>query len=149
VQLGGALNRERIVASIECPFCGNQFGCRHLIGEGDDQIIWQWDAIADLKRLCEEADLMRIDIGALAKGIRGFEDLTLATQSWYGDYVPDVIVDAPGIHLVADRCDFGGPANGTFYCVFVDPKQRRRIEREYDVLVERLQAATAPRGTVS
>jgi hypothetical protein len=60
---------------------------------------------------------MKIDIGKLAKGIRGFQDLTPAG---YGDYVPDVIVNAPGIHLVADRYDFGGPASGTFYGVFVD-----------------------------
>jgi hypothetical protein len=137
------------MASIECPFCGEEFGCQHLIGEGDDQIIWQWDAVTRLKRLCEEADLMKIDIGKLAKGIRGFEDLTLETQSWSGDYVPDVIVDAPGIHLAVNRYDYGGPASGTFYGVFVDPKQARKIEREFNRLIERLEAATAPRGSVS
>ena len=136
------------MASIECPFCKKEFGCRHLIGEGDDQIIWQWDAITHLKRLCEEAE-MKIDIGKLAKGIRGFEDLTLASQSWYGDYVPEVIVEAPGIHLVVDRYDFGGPASGTYYGVFVDPKQAGKIEREFDRLIAGLEAATAPRGSVS
>ena len=51
----------------QCPFCEEEFGCQHLIGEGDDQIIWQWDVIDRLRRLCEEADLMKIDIGRLAK----------------------------------------------------------------------------------
>lgn len=55
------------MASIECPFCGEEFGCQHLIGEGDDRIIWQWNVIDRLKQLCEEADLMKIDIGKLAK----------------------------------------------------------------------------------
>ena len=137
------------MASIECPFCGEEFGCQHLIGEGDDQIIWSWDVIKMLKFFSEDADLMKLDIGKLAKGIRSFEDLTLETQSWYGDYVPEVITNAPGIHLVADRYDYGGPASGTYYGVFIDPKQRRRIERELDTLVDRLHAATAPRGTVS
>lgn len=137
------------MASIKCPFCGKDEGCGHLIGEGDDQIIWSWSAIPTLRLLCEEADMMKIDIGKLAKGIRGFEDLTPATQGWYGDYVPEVIVEVPGIHLVANRYDFGGPASGTYYGVFIDPKQTRKIEREFDRLIERLEAATAPRGSVS
>jgi hypothetical protein len=137
------------MASHNCPFCGEEFGCPHLIGEGDDQIFWSWRTINDLKDVSEEADLMKIDIGKLAKGIRGFEDLTPETQRWYEDYVPDVIVNAPGIQLVADRYDHGGPANGTFYGVFIDPRQRRRIEREFDTLLDRLYAATAPRGAVS
>ena len=66
-----------------------------------------------------------------------------------GGLPPDVIVNAPGIHLVTARYDFGGPANGSWYGVFIDPKQRRKIEREFDRLVERLEAATAPRGAVS
>jgi hypothetical protein len=64
------------MASVECPFCRKRYGCSHLIGEGDDQIIWSWDTINQLKSRCEDADLMKIDIGKLAKGIRGFEDLT-------------------------------------------------------------------------
>jgi hypothetical protein len=54
------------MASVKCPFCREEFGCRHLIGEGDDQIIWQWDVINTLRSLCEDADLMKIDIGKLA-----------------------------------------------------------------------------------
>ena len=76
-------------------------------------------------------------------------DLTPETQNWCGDFVPDVIVNAPGIHLVADHYDFGGPASGSWYGVFIDPKQRKEIEREFDRLVDRLHAATAPRGAVS
>ncbi len=38
---------------------------------------------------------------------------------------------------MADRYDFGGPANGTFYGVFVDPKQAETIEQEFETLVER------------
>ena len=110
------------MASVECNFCGKEFACKHLISKGDDQIIFTWEIIDTLRHPCEEADLMKADIGKLAKGIRGFEDLTLHTQSWYGDYVADVIVKAPGIHLVVDRYDFGGPASGTFYGVFLDPK---------------------------
>jgi hypothetical protein len=53
------------MASVKCPFCGEEFGCGHLIGEGDDQIIWSWPTIKQLKLLCEDADLMRIDIGKL------------------------------------------------------------------------------------
>ena len=137
------------MASVECPFCGEEFGCEHLIGEGDDQITWAWQTINQLKSLCEDADLMKIDIGKLAKGIRSFEDLTPETQCWYGDYVPDVIVGAPGIHLYEDRYDFGGPASGTYYGVFVDPKQARKIEEEFEELVERLAMVTQPRGSVS
>jgi hypothetical protein len=137
------------MASHQCPFCPEEFGCEHLIGEGDDEIIWSWETINLLRLFCEEADLMKIDIGKLAKGIRGFEDLTPETQCWFEDYVPDVIVNAPGIHVVVDRFDFGGPANGNWYGVFIDPKQRKKIEREFDRLVDRLQAATAPKGMVS
>ena len=54
------------MASVKCPFCREECGCRHLIGEGDDQIIWQWDVINTLRSLCEDADLMKIDIGKLA-----------------------------------------------------------------------------------
>src|SRR2546428_8806092 len=115
------------MASIECPFCGEEFGCQHLIREGDDQIIWSWDVIKTLKILCEDADLMKIDIGKMAKGIRSFEDLTPETQSWYGDYVPEVIVNAPGIHLVADRYDYGGPGPGQAYGSAVCPQSARHI----------------------
>jgi hypothetical protein len=85
------------------PVLRRRVGCDHLIGESDDQIQWSWGVICELKRLCEEAIEMKIDIGKLAKGIRGFKDLTPATQDWIGDYVPELIVDAPGIRLVANR----------------------------------------------
>jgi hypothetical protein len=137
------------MASHNCPFCQEEFGCRHLIGEGDDQIQWFWPVIGELKELSEDAGLMKIDIGKLAKGVRGFEELTPDTQSWWEDFVPDVIVGAKGIHLEADRYDFGGPASGTWYGVFVDPKEERKIEAEYEELVERLRAVTAARGMVS
>ena len=58
------------MASVTCPFCREEFGCRHLIGEGDDQIQWHWMSIDTLRHLCEEADLMKIDIGKLAKPYR-------------------------------------------------------------------------------
>ena len=45
--------------------------------------------------------------------------------------------------------DFGGPASGTFYGVFVDPKQAKKIKSEFNTLIQRLEAATAPRGAVS
>jgi hypothetical protein len=137
------------MASHTCPFCREAFGCRHLVGEGDQQIEWFWDVIGELKRLSDEADMMKVDIGAVARGIRGFEDLTPETQRWYDDWVPDVIVGARGIHLHTDCYDFGGPANGVWYGVFVDPKQRRAIEKEYDELLRRLHEVTRPKGLVS
>jgi hypothetical protein len=51
---------------------------------------------------------MKIDIG---EGIRSLRDLTPDDQSWYADYVPDIIVNASGIPRVADRYEFGGPAS--------------------------------------
>ena len=137
------------MASHQCPFCDEEYGCEHLIGEGEDEIKWFWSTIEDLKRLSEDANDLRLDIGKIAKGIRGFQLLTPETQCWWEDYVPDVIVNAPGIHLVADHYDFGGPASGSWYGVFIDPRQRKKIEREFDRLVERLYRVTAPRGAVS
>ena len=76
------------MASHECPFCPKKFGCSHLIGEGADQINWFWSTITELKRLSEDANDMRLDIGKIAKGVRGFEDLTPETQCWWEDYLP-------------------------------------------------------------
>jgi hypothetical protein len=67
---------------------------------------------------------MKIDIGKLAKGIRGFE-------------------------LVGDSWDSGGPTSGTYYGVFIDPKHAPKIEREFYRLIERLEEVTAPKGRVS
>jgi hypothetical protein len=61
-----------------------------------------------------------------AKGIRSFEDLTPADQCWYGDFVPEVIVNAPGVHLVADRYDFGDQRQGLLMvCSWTRSRQGR------------------------
>ena len=67
-----------------------------VIGEGDDQIIWQWEVIDRLKHLCEEADLMKMDIEG------GEQDLLSSNTEWLSR-IPVVLAE-----FHPDRVDYPG-----------------------------------------